>query len=92
MTFFSRCFFALFSSKCCKGEMNVVSPYLRMAHESVPCIQMQIFISTGSLVERLLLKQIRHQKGSLFHTGKNLITLSVLVILLLLEGTGCFSH
>lgn len=45
------------------GEMNVVS-YLRVTHDSTPCIQVQILISmVGFLVERFLLKQINHQKG-----------------------------
>lgn len=49
--------------------MNAVS-YLRITQDSVLCIQMQILISTRSLVARLLLKQMNHWKGWLIHTGE----------------------
>lgn len=56
--------------------------------DSMLCIQMQILISMGSMVERLLLKQINHQEGWLIHIGENQITFSVLMFLLLKESTG----
>lgn len=70
MISFDGYFLSLFC--CCKwlkGEMNAVS-YLRITQDSVLCIQMQILISTRSLVARLLLKQMNHWKGWLIHTGE----------------------